>query len=49
MTPDLATPFLQAFSTLLSLAVALGIVAVFVAIVAATFELLRDHHRPGGW
>jgi hypothetical protein len=41
MTPDYATPFLAAFSTLTSLAVALGIVAFFVAILLGTLALIR--------
>lgn len=41
MTPDFATPFLQAFSTFASLVVAVGIAGVFAAIVIGVWSLIN--------
>jgi hypothetical protein len=40
MTPDFAGPFLVAIATFTQLVVAVGIVAIFVAIVAGTWALI---------
>ncbi len=45
MSLDLAGPFLQAFATFSQLVVAVGVVAIFAAIVLGTWELI---HTAGG-